>query len=127
MPLRRETPDMHDAPNPAAILDAVGDLLRDVIVPELKGATAYQARIAASLVRLAAREWRSTDAMTELDELCTLLKYGGGTLPDLNAELADRVRTGLLSIDDPVVAAHLWRTTLAKLAVDRPEYPRKVP
>ncbi len=118
---------MHDAPDPAAILDAVGDLLRDVIVPELKGPTAYQARIAAGLVRLAAREWRSTNATTELDDLCTLLGCGDGTLRDLNAELADRLRTGVLSIDDPVVAAHLWRTTLAKLAVDHPAYRRKAP
>jgi hypothetical protein len=118
---------MQDAPDPVAILDAVGDLLRDVIAPELEGAIAYKARIAASLLRLAAREWRMADFTSELDDLRALLKRRNGTLQDLNADLAIRLRTGVLSIDDPTIAAHLWRVALAKLAVDRPDYARIFP
>lgn len=49
---------MHDRPDAPALLDAVETLLRDAIVPQLTGATAYHARIAASVVAIVARELR---------------------------------------------------------------------
>ena len=45
-----------------------------------------------------------------------------GTLADLNAEFARRIAAGDLDPTDPAVADHLWTTTLAKLAVDQPNY-----
>ena len=112
---------MEDRPDSAALLDAVETLLKDEVVPRLDGAVAYHARIAASIVAIVARQLRlgpAADA-TEQEGLASLVGQGGG--PDM---LADRLRNASLSIDDPAVADHLWRTTLAKLAIDQPRYPR---
>ena len=43
-------------------------------------------------------------------------------LSDLNAELALRIREGGLDLETPGLAEHLWATTLAKVAVDQPNY-----
>ena len=112
---------MEDRPDSAALLDAVEALLRDDIVPRLNGATAYHARIAASVVAIVARQLRlgpAADA-AERERLSRFLDGMGDP-----ALLAERLRDGKLAIDDPGVADHLWRTTLAKLAIDQPRYPR---
>ncbi|KQT35312.1 hypothetical protein ASG29_04235 [Sphingomonas sp. Leaf412] len=116
---------MHDPPDAAALLDIVGDLLRTAIVPELDGALAYQARIAASLVAIAAREIRAApaDDAAEVASLRAIL----GTDDDLralNVDLARRLADRSLDIGSPGVADFLRRTTLAKLAVDQPRFPR---
>lgn len=112
---------MEDRPDSAALLDAVEALLRDEVVPRLDGATAYHARIATSVVAVVARQLRlgPAAAAAEIGRLRALLGDGADA-----AMLADRLRDGSSSIDDPAVADHLWLTTRAKLAIDQPRYPR---
>ena len=43
-------------------------------------------------------------------------------LPTLNQRLAAAIASGTCAADHPGLAAHLWATTLAKLAVDQPGY-----
>jgi hypothetical protein len=45
-----------------------------------------------------------------------------GSLGELNRVLADRIAKGELDLQTPGLAEHLWQTTLAKLAVDQPNY-----
>ena len=45
-----------------------------------------------------------------------------GDLPTLNRALALRIRAGAMDLSTPGLADHLWATTLAKLAVDQPNY-----
>ncbi len=45
-----------------------------------------------------------------------------GTLAGLNADLAERIAQGDIDLETPGVKDHLWQTTLAKLAVDQPNY-----
>ena len=45
-----------------------------------------------------------------------------GPLADLNAELCRRIADGEVGLNTPGVREHLWETTLAKLAVDQPNY-----
>ncbi len=45
-----------------------------------------------------------------------------GTLDGLNQDLADRIAQGDIDLTTPGVKEHLWQTTLAKLAVDQPNY-----
>jgi hypothetical protein len=45
-----------------------------------------------------------------------------GALLDQNRELAGKIASGEIDLTTPGLAAHLWQTTMAKLAVDQPNY-----
>jgi hypothetical protein len=113
---------MQDEPHPPEILHAVADFLRQIVVPQTTGATAYQARIAAAALDLVRRQLEQAGAQAaEQDRLRALLNQDG-PLPTLTAELARRLRDGMLDLSSPGVAAHLWAATRDKLAVDQPRY-----
>ena len=118
---------MLDHPRGPALLDAVAALLRDVLMPQLQGNAAFQARVAANAVDLAAREMRlgpAADAAAA-DRLQALLQQPGNpppTLDALEAELALAIRSGAIDPQSPDLRAHLWASTLDKLAVDQPGY-----
>ncbi len=113
---------MQDEPHPPEILHAVADFLRQIVVPQTTGATAYQARIAAAALDLVRRQLEQAGKeAAEQDRLRALLNQDG-PLPTLTAELARRLRDGTLDLSSPGVAAHLWAATRDKLAVDQPRY-----
>ena len=114
---------MLDHPRGPALLDAVATLLRDVLMPQLQGNAAFQARVAANAVDLAAREMRLAPAAdaAAVDRLQALLQHPG--TPDaLEAELALAIRSGAIDHQSPDLRAHLWISTLDKLAIDQPAY-----
>ena len=45
-----------------------------------------------------------------------------GTLIEMNRALADKIASGEADLQTPGLADHLWQTTIAKLAVDQPNY-----
>ena len=114
---------MLDHPRGPALLDAVASLLRDVLLPQLPPGAAFQARVAANAVDLAAREMRlgpAADA-AHAERLQALLQHSGP--PDvLAAELALAIRSGAIDAQNPALRAHLWASTLDKLAIDQPAY-----
>lgn len=124
---------MQDTPSPEQLLAAVARFLRDEAGPALAGAgqaaLAYQARVAANMLDTVHRQALQAPAgdAAELVRLQALLGSGGGepgadSLPALNQRLADSLAAGVLTLDSPGLADHLWHTTLAKLAVDQPGY-----
>jgi len=114
---------MQDQPAPAEILTAVAAFLKTVTGPELAPHTAFQLRVAANALELAGRDMALSPAQdaAELARLTALLGQTGSLL-DLNTELARRLDAGEADLTTPGVAEHLWATTLAKLAVDQPNY-----
>ena len=121
---------MQDSPRPEHLLAAVARFLRDEAGPALgrsgQDALAYQARVAANMVDIAIRQWQLAPAAdaAELARLLALLNDPASTddLARLNQHLAERIEQGVLGADHPALTEHLWRTTLAKLAVDQPGY-----
>ena len=86
---------MIDAPHGADMLDAVARLLRETLIPLLPADAVFQARVAANAVDLVAREMRlgraaESGAAARLKAL--LLR--DASLPELEAELATRIREG---------------------------------
>ena len=70
---------------------------------------------------------RKNQSLLELNRLMPALARGGGArlreaLAELNAELAQQIADGSATLETPGLADHLWATTLAKLAVDQPQY-----
>ncbi len=114
---------MLDHPRGPALLDAVARLLRDVLLPQLPPNAAFQARVAANAVDLAAREMRlgpSAEAASVV-RLQALLQHTGPH-DALETELALALRSGTLDDQSPALRAHLWASTLDKLAIDQPGY-----
>lgn len=112
---------MQDEPSPTEILTAVAAFLRGAVVVGATPLIAFQARVAANAVDLVARQITlapGTDA-AELAGLRALLARDG-SLADLNAVLAQGLAAGTISA--AAAAPHVWRTTLAKLAIDQPRY-----
>jgi len=114
---------MQDEPTPEELIKAVADFLRDEIVPEIKGHNAFKLRVGINALDLVTRQLtlaQPSDA-AEAARLSRLLGMQGSLL-ELNRALSDRIAHGGADLQTPGLSEHLWQTTLAKLAVDQPNY-----
>ena len=92
-------------------------------MPELKGHTAFHARVAANALGIVSRELeRGTQANEAEAERLKSLIGRNGTLDELNRELCARIRDGRIAIDSDALRQHLELTTLEKVAIDQPNY-----
>ena len=114
---------MQDLPKPADLVSLVADFLRTEIMPVTKGAQNFQLRVAINALDLAAREVGGAAASdaAERARLAALLGRDDD-LEALNRALCERIASGAMTLDTAGVADHLWATTMAKLAVDQPNY-----
>jgi hypothetical protein len=108
---------MQDQPHPHEIIAAVAEF------PRAASHSTFQLRVAGNALDIARRQLELSPAAdaAELARLTALLEHGG-VLADLNRELAQAIASGAMNLSTPGLAAHLWETTLAKLAVDQPTY-----
>lgn len=114
---------MQDKPPPDEILAAVARLMRDELLPQLSGRSAFMLRVAANAVDLVQRQTKLQSASDEQERARLMALVGReGDLVTLNAELCATIESGDVHADTPGLAEHLWATTLAKLAVDQPNY-----
>jgi hypothetical protein len=114
---------MQDEPTPEELTKAVADFLRDDIAPEIDGHNAFKLRVAINVLDLVTRQLKlgqESDA-AEAARLTRLLGMEG-SLIELNRALSDKIAKGEVDLQTPGLAEHLWQTTLAKLAVDQPNY-----
>ena len=112
---------MQDEPRPDEILAAVAKFLRETVAPATSGHVSFNVRVAANALEMTRRQLLDGSADDEQSRLVGLLGHDGD-LAALNAELSRRIAAGELTLETPGLADHLWRTTLAKLAVDQPTY-----
>lgn len=122
---------MNDRPTATELLEAVGRFLADEAVPGLEGHLKYQARVAANVVRIVARELATDDRHTTGEwERTSALLEDDSPLPDSS----DARKAGLLARNEALVGriragdadegpwrhaliAHLRQTTADKLEV----------
>jgi hypothetical protein len=114
---------MQDEPTPEELIKAVADFLRDDIAPQVSGHAAFKLRVSINALDLVTRQLALAPASdaAEAKRLEQLLGMQG-TLAELNRVLADRIARGEADLQTPGLSEHLWQTTLAKLAVDQPNY-----
>jgi hypothetical protein len=114
---------MQDEPTPTELLKAVADFLRSDITPEISGHLSFKLRVAINALDLVTRQL-ALQPGSDAEEVHSLTMLLGvhGTLAGLNQDLAERIAQGDVDLDTPGLADNLWQTTLAKLAVDQPNY-----
>ena len=115
---------MQDQPSPHELLEGVIRFLRDTALPRLDERAAYDARIAASLLKTVQRQLVhcTEDTIAERGRLQRLLGSDHTGLDELNRALCEQISTGAIAWDDQRLLDHLWVVTLDKLAVDQPGY-----
>jgi hypothetical protein len=114
---------MQDEPTPTELIKAVAEFLRAEVAPQMTGHAAFKLRVSINALDLVVRQLtlESRSDATEAARLSQLLAMQG-SLDELNRALADRIAKGEVDLRTPGLAAHLWQTTMDKLAVDQPNY-----
>jgi Domain of unknown function (DUF6285) len=114
---------MMDQPSMLELVTAVRDFIEQRAMPELRGHTAFHARVAANALGIVKRELETGGSSGEAEQkrLKVLLNQNG-SLMELNRELCQRIRGGAISLDSPGLAEHLMLTTRDKVAIDQPNY-----
>jgi hypothetical protein len=114
---------MQDEPTPIELTKAVADFLRHDVTPAISGHNAFKLRVAINILDLVARQLMLAEASdaAEAANLKALLGIDGALI-DLNRALAEKIAKGEVDLATPGLSEHLWQTTLAKLAVDQPNY-----
>lgn len=114
-----------DRPDTAALIGAVRRHLQTQLLPTLQGAAAYDLRVAVKALDIVSRSLQRHAAAShaERSRLQALLGSGDDDNAQLNAQLCERLRSGAMAPDAPVLLAHLRATVLDKLAIDNPEFP----
>jgi hypothetical protein len=114
---------MQDEPRPDELVKAVADFLRNDITPQVSGHAAFKLRVAINALDLVTRQL-TLEGASNVSEAASLSALLGatGSLNELNQTLAARIASCEADLATPGVKDHLWQTTLAKLAVDQPNY-----
>lgn len=121
-----------DRATAAELLAGVRAFLRDEVLPQLEGGSAYRCRVAANILAIVEREFDQGAAAdrAELEGLEHLLGKRAApelrpeaALDALNAELCAGIRSGALDGRRDAVLAHVRQTVRAKLAIANPAYP----
>jgi DNA-binding FadR family transcriptional regulator len=116
---------MHNTPTPDELLDVVARYLTEVAMPLLPPAAAFHARVAANAVNVVRRQIALGPAQdaAERERLRALLgPLPGDDLGEANRALAEAIAQGRVDRASSALVAHLWQTTLDRLAVDQPGY-----
>jgi len=105
------------------LVSAAREFIEQRAMPELKGHTAFHARVAANALGIVARELEqgAKSAEAERARLAALLGREGD-LMDLNRALCKDIRDGRIGLENPGLAEHLALTTRDKVAIDQPSY-----
>lgn len=114
---------MMDQPSIRELVDAVRDFLENKALPELKGHTAFHARVAANALGIVSRQLNRAGAADDAELARLRLLLGrDGTLDELNRALCGAIRDGTLDIGSDEFRRHLDATTRDKIEIDQPNY-----
>jgi Domain of unknown function (DUF6285) len=114
---------MMDQPSMLELVSAVREFIEQRAMPELKGHTAFHARVAANALAIVIRELEQGSASGEAERMRLALLLGhDGTLMELNRSLCGHIRAGAVDLSTPGFTEHLVAATRDKVAIDQPNY-----
>ncbi len=111
---------MPDAPT---LLKAAMKYLEDELMPTLSGYHRFKTRVTINAIAIVKREAEMIAAQTAAEgaRLAAILGHGGDT-ETLSAELAEKIRAGAISVDDPALRAHVRQSLAEALAINNPKW-----
>jgi hypothetical protein len=114
---------MMDQPSMQELVDVVRAFIEQRAMPELKGHTAFHARVAANALGIVSRELKlgPAAAVEERKRLAALLGHDGA-LEELNRELCRQIRAGTIGLQTEGLREHIDLTTRDKVGIDQPTY-----
>src|ERR1700691_1706880 len=95
-------------PKAAVLLEAAVKYLETELMPTLAGYHRFQTRVTVNVLNTLRRalELRGPRAAAERSRLIAMLAHDG-EVEALSVELAEKIRAGAISIDDPALRAHV--------------------
>src|SRR5580658_1015215 len=99
---------MMDQPSMRELVEAVRNFLETRAMPELKGHTAFHARVAANALAIVVRQLDTGESSGDEERSRLKLLLGhDGTLEELNRDLCGRIRSGEFNLATRGLADHL--------------------
>jgi len=112
-----------DQPSLLELVTAVREFIEQKAIPELKGHTAFHARVAANALLIAERQIAQGEAADEAERArLTALLGRDGTLEELNRALCLAIRDGSMALDDTALKETLRLSMIDKVRIDQPNY-----
>ncbi len=110
-------------PKAAVLLEAAVKYLETELMPTLAGYHRFQTRVTVNVLNTLRRELelRGAQAAAERSRLVAMLGHDGD-VEALSIELAERIRAGAISIDDPALRAHVRQSLADALAINNPKW-----
>ena len=110
-------------PKAAVLLEAAVQYLETELMPMLAGYHRFQTRVTVNVLNTVRRELelRGAQADAERARLVAMLGHDGD-VETLSIELAERIRAGAISIDDPALHAHVRQSLADALAINNPKW-----
>jgi Domain of unknown function (DUF6285) len=110
-------------PKAAVLLEAAVKYLETELMPTLAGYHRFQTRVTVNVLNTLRRELelRGAQAAAERSRLIAMLGHDGD-VEALSIELAERIRAGAISIDDPALRAHVRQSLADALAINNPKW-----
>jgi hypothetical protein len=110
-------------PKAAVLLEAAVKYLETELMPTLEGYHRFQTRVTVNVLNTLRRELelRGAQADAERSRLIAMLGHDGD-VEALSIELAERIRAGAISIDDPALRAHVRQSLADALAINNPKW-----
>ena len=110
-------------PKAAVLLEAAVKYLETELMPTLAGYHRFQTRVTVNVLNTVRRELdlRDAQAAAERSRLVAMLGHDGD-VEALSIELAERIRAGAISIDDPALRAHVRQSLADALAINNPKW-----
>ena len=110
-------------PKAATLLEAAVKYLETELMPTLDGYYRFQTRVTINVLNTVRRELelRGAQAEAERSRLAAILGHDGDVEP-LSVELAEKIRAGEISIDDPALRSHVRQSLADALTINNPKW-----
>jgi len=110
-------------PKAAVLLEAAVKYLETELMPTLAGYHRFQTRVTVNVLSTVRRELELRGAQTRAEHSRLVAMLGhDGEVEALSIELAERIRTGAIKIDDPALRVHVRQSLADALAINNPKW-----
>jgi len=110
-------------PDAPALLDAAIDYLERELLPTLAGYHRFQCRVTVNVLAQVRRELALAPGQADAERARLIALLGHpGERDALSRELAARIRTGELALDDPTLLDHLRQSLVEALRINNPKW-----